>query len=77
MKRVVSISLGSSARDKKVEAEFLGERFLIERVGTDGSIEKAKRLLAELDGQVACFGMGGIDFYVRCEIGRASCRERV
>ncbi|RJQ05345.1 MAG: quinate 5-dehydrogenase [Bacillota bacterium] len=65
MKRVVSISLGSSARDKKVEAEFLGERFLIERVGTDGSIDKAKQLLAELDGEVACFGMGGIDFYVR------------
>jgi len=66
LKRVVSISLGSSARDKKVEAEFLGERFLIERVGTDGSVEKAKQLLRELDGKVACFGMGGIDFYVRC-----------
>lgn len=65
MKRVVSISLGSSSRDKRVEAEFLGERFLIERVGTDGSVEKAKALLAELDGKVACFGMGGVDFYVR------------
>lgn len=65
MKRVVSISLGSSSRDKKVEAEFLGEKFLIERVGTDGDIEKAKELLRELDGKVACFGMGGIDFYVR------------
>lgn len=65
MKRVVSVSLGTSARDKSVEAEFLGQRFLIERIGTDGSIEKAKSLLHELDGQVACFGMGGIDFYVR------------
>ncbi len=65
MKRVVSISLGSSARDKKVEAEFLGEKFQIERVGTDGSVEKAKQLLRDLDGKVACFGMGGIDFYVR------------
>ncbi len=65
MKRVVSVSLGSSSRDKKVEADFLGERFLIERVGTDGSVEKAKDLFRELDGKVACFGMGGIDFYVR------------
>jgi len=65
MKRVVSISLGSSARDKKVQAEFLGEKFEIERVGTDGSVEKAKQLLRDLDGKVACFGMGGIDFYVR------------
>ncbi len=65
MKRVVSISLGSASRDKKVEAEFLGEKFLIERIGTEGSIDKAKELLRELDGKVACFGMGGLDFYVR------------
>jgi hypothetical protein len=65
VKRVVSISLGSSSRDKKVEAEFLGQRFEISRVGTDGSIEKAKDLLRELDGRIACFGMGGIDFCVR------------
>lgn len=65
MKRVVSISLGSSSRDKKVEAEFLGEKFEIQRVGTGGSVEKANQLLHDLDGKVACFGMGGIDFYVR------------
>ena len=65
MKRVVSISLGSSSRDKRVEAEFLGEKFIIERIGTDGSVEKAKEMLHDLDGKVACFGMGGIDFYVR------------
>ncbi len=65
MKRVISISIGSSARDKRVEAEFLGEKFIIERVGTNGDIEKAKKMLAELDGKVACFGMGGIDFGVR------------
>jgi hypothetical protein len=65
VKRVVSISLGASSRDHKAEAEFLGEKFLIERVGTDGSIDKAKELLRELDGKVACFGMGGIDFYIR------------
>jgi len=65
VKRVVSISLGSPSRDKKVEAEFLGEKFQIERVGTDGDINRAKELLRELDGKVACFGMGGIDFYVR------------
>ena len=65
VKRVVSISLGSASRDKKVEAEFLDQKFLIERIGTDGSIDKAEQLLRELDGKVACFGMGGLDFYVR------------
>lgn len=34
MKQVVSVSLGSSKRDHKVEAEFLGEKFVIERIGT-------------------------------------------
>jgi len=64
LKRVVSISLGSSKRDHKVEAEFLGEKFSIERRGTDGELEKMKALLRELDGQVDAFGLGGMDLYV-------------
>ena len=35
MKRAVSISIGSSKRDKKVEVELLGEKVQIERIGTD------------------------------------------
>lgn len=36
MKHVVSVSLGSSTRDHRVETEFLGEKFSIERIGMDG-----------------------------------------
>ena len=36
MKHVVSISLGSSTRDKRVETKFFGEAFVIERRGTNG-----------------------------------------
>lgn len=61
MKRVVSISIGSSKRDHAVELELLGERFRVERVGTDGDVKKAVALVSELDGKVAAFGMGGID----------------
>ncbi|CDF59108.1 hypothetical protein [Thermobrachium celere] len=64
MKRVVSVSLGSSKRDHSVEVELLGEKFVIERVGTDGDKEKAIQLIRELDGKVDAFGMGGIDLYV-------------
>ena len=64
MKRIVSISLGSSKRDKKVEVEILGEKFLIERVGTDGSKEKMINLFRELDGKVDAFGLGGADLYI-------------
>ncbi len=61
MKRAVSISIGSSKRDKSVEVELLGEKVSIERIGTDGSMEKAALLYQELDGKVDAFGVGGAD----------------
>ncbi len=61
MKRAVSISIGSSKRDKAVEIELLGERVRIERIGTDGDMEKAAQLYKELDGKVDAFGVGGAD----------------
>jgi hypothetical protein len=64
MKRAVSISIGSSKRDKAVEVELLGERVCIERIGTDGDMEKAAHLYKELDGQVDAFGVGGADLGV-------------
>ena len=65
MKHVVSISLGSHRRDHTVETEILGQRFLIERIGTDGDMEKAVSTVRELDGKVDVFGMGGIDLYIQ------------
>ena len=61
MKRAVSISIGSSRRNKSVEVELLGEKVCIERIGTDGSMEKAAQLYRELDGKVDAFGVGGTD----------------
>ena len=57
MKRAVSISLGSSKRDKAVEVELLGERVRIERIGTDGDMAKAQRMFAELDALFASKSM--------------------
>lgn len=64
MKRIVSVSLGSSQRDHSFETEFMGEKFYIERIGTDGDWDRAISLIRELDGKVDAFGMGGIDLYV-------------
>jgi hypothetical protein len=61
MKRAVSISLGSSKRDKAMEVELLGERVSIERIGTDGDMEKAAQMYRDLDGKVDAFGVGGAD----------------
>ena len=59
MKRAVSISIGASTRNKKVEIQLLGETISLERIGTDGDMEKAARLYGELDGKVDAFGVGG------------------
>lgn len=64
MKRIVSVSLGSSKRDHSFETEFMAEKFLIERIGTDGDWDKAIQLIKDLDGKVDAFGMGGIDLYI-------------
>lgn len=64
MKRAVSISLGSSKRNKAVEVTLLGEKVSIERIGTDGDMEAAARKYQELDGKVDAFGVGGADLGV-------------
>lgn len=74
MKRVVSVSLGSSTRDKRVETEILGQPFVIERIGTDGDMARFRTLVEQLDGHVDAIGMGGIDLYLRA--GRRRYRIR-
>ncbi|MDO4539587.1 MAG: quinate 5-dehydrogenase [Syntrophomonadaceae bacterium] len=64
MRHIVSVSLGSSRRDHSFETDFMGESFLIERIGTDGDFDKAIALIRDLDGKIDAFGMGGIDIYI-------------
>jgi hypothetical protein len=64
-KHVVSVSLGSSARDVDVTVELLGETVRIQRRGTDGSVAGARALVAELDGQVDAIGLGGLDLFLQ------------
>ena len=64
MKHIVSVSLGSSTRDKRSEVVIAGEPFLIERVGTDGDLERFQQMFAELDGKVDALGIGGADLYI-------------
>ncbi|MDX1600558.1 MAG: hypothetical protein R3191_03480 [Anaerolineales bacterium] len=61
MKQAVSISMGSSNRDKHVEIDLDGERISIRRIGTDGDMQRAAELFRELDGKVDAFGVGGAD----------------
>ena len=75
MKTVVSISLGTSKRDKKDQVEMLGETFLLQRRGTDGDMKKFGELLQELDGKVDALGVGGADIYLVVEDRKYAFRE--
>lgn len=75
MKRVVSISLGSSKRNHAVEIEMGGYLCRVERMGTDGDMSAMVRLITELDGKVDAFGLGGMDLYVFAGERRYTLRE--
>jgi len=77
LRRVVSVSLGSSSRDHSVETELLGERFALSRIGMDGSIDRAIGKLRELDGNVDAIGLGGIDVYLYAGSKRYALRDGV
>lgn len=75
MKRVVSVSLGSSSRDHRARVLFFGEEFDISRVGTDGKLDAAIAMVRELDGKVDAIGLGGIDVYLYAGRHRYALRD--
>ncbi|MDI6871780.1 MAG: quinate 5-dehydrogenase [Bacillota bacterium] len=77
MKRVVSVSLGSSVRDAVHEMRVLGEEIRLERRGTDGDVRRARELLTELDGQVDALGLGGVSLTLSAGRRKYPIREVV
>lgn len=65
MKKILSISVGSSARDHTTRHVFLDQEFELSRQGTDGDFNKALQRYAECDGHVDAFGVGGAEFFLR------------
>ncbi len=77
MKRIVSVSLGSSQRDHEGETTILGHTLHLSRRGVDGKIRKAIALLQELDGQVDAIGLGGVDIYLKSRNETFAMRDGV
>jgi len=75
VKKVLSISIGSSSRDHTTEAEFMGQHFWLSRQGTDGDLERAVQMYREYDGKVDAFGVGGCEFYLQVRGHRYYFRE--
>ena len=66
----MSVSPGSSQRNKRVVVTPDGVPISVERIGTDGDVAKARSFFSELDGKVDALGVGGVDLYLRLD-GRA------
>jgi hypothetical protein len=65
VKKVLSISTGSSSRDHTTRHVFLGQECELSRVGTDGDLDRAVQMYRDLDGKVDAFGVGGSEFFLR------------
>jgi hypothetical protein len=66
VQQVISVSLGSSARDHRTSVELCGKRFDIWREGCDNDKDRLIARLIEVnaDPQVAAVGLGGMDFFL-------------
>ena len=67
MMHVVSVSLGSPTRNKKVQAVINGKEIIIERIGTGGDEILARSLFRDLDGKVDVLTVGGMDLSVNVD----------
>ncbi len=77
MKKIVSVSLGSSSRDHRALVNLLGEDFDISREGVDGKLDAAIAKVRALDGTVDAIGLGGIDVYLYAGSKRFALRDGV
>jgi hypothetical protein len=75
VKKIVSVSLGSSTRDHRSAVTLMGEEFDISREGTDGKLDVAIAKVRELDGKVDAIGLGGIDVYLYAGRHRYALRD--
>lgn len=58
MKTVIGISLGASSQNFEFNTTFLGEPLHVKRLGTDGSLAKATKLLKSWDKRADAIGLG-------------------
>lgn len=73
--RIVSVSLGSSKRDKTARSELLGVPLLLDRKGVDGKLYRAVELISRLAPEVQAIGLGGIDLYLYAGNRRYAVRD--
>ena len=59
MKTVIGISLGAKSQDFDFRTRFLGADLRVRRLGTDGNVAQAGRLLRQWDAKADAIGLVG------------------
>lgn len=60
MKKVTTVSLGSSKQDFSFETDFLGHRFQVRRLGADDDIGRAWELMRRQQAEADAIGLGEV-----------------
>ena len=60
MKKVVSVSLGSSRQDFEFKTKFLGQNFSVHRMGADQDTGKAWELMRRQQATADAIGLGPV-----------------
>ncbi len=58
MKNVIGVSLGARQHDFELRTQLLGQDLRVRRLGTDGSLDEARRLLSHWDSRADAIGLG-------------------
>jgi hypothetical protein len=75
MKKILSVSVGSTQRDHATVHTFLSQECEIARKGTDGDFNKAIQMYHDYDGKVDAFGVGGVEFFIKVAEKRYYMRD--
>jgi len=70
-KEIISLSLGSSLRDYEYTTDVFGDAFHVQRLGTDGDLERVRTLIASFDGKVNVISLEGMQ--LAFSVGRQTC----
>jgi predicted amino acid dehydrogenase len=60
IKRVVTVTLGSSKRDFSFETDLLGHRFQVKRMGADDDVNRAWELMRRAQAKADAIGLGEV-----------------
>jgi len=76
MRRVISISVGTSKRDYEFQTKFLGKEITVKRIGCDGDMDELVERMYDWEGEVDVIGLAGVRFSSEIGLEQKLIRRR-